>query len=123
MVCSRFSVFRIMRRDGGNTNCSFAMSFMPSNRTPVTLVFRYRLAGAPCGVASAGTTKPESGGCCDVAREPASGFAEPVLRIGVPVRGGSGDDEDVPAVGGWAGDCAAAAAAAEGDIGCGWARN
>lgn len=62
------------------TYCSIASLFIPSSKTPVTLSFKYRLAGAPCGAALDGIGA-------------GSGAATPlVLRTGVDVRGTSGAD-------------------------------
>jgi len=70
------------------------MIFMPSSNTPVTLVFRYCLTGAPWTGASVGIVKAESG-CAEAARErsPPSPLATELapLRTGVLTRAGIGD--------------------------------
>jgi hypothetical protein len=68
------------------TYWSFAICFMPSSKTPVTLVLRYFLAEWPCGGASDGMVKPGSG-CAEAARELPGSWPLRFL-LGVPVRGG-----------------------------------
>lgn len=53
---------------------------MPSSKTPVTLVFKYRRVESPCGGASDGKLKPVSG-CAEAALEACAG---------VPVLAGAG---------------------------------
>lgn len=75
---SATSICRIIRQ--ASTYFSLANSFIPSNKTPVTFVFKYRRVESPCGGASEGIVNPESG-CAEGALDPCAG---------VPVRPGAG---------------------------------
>lgn len=65
----RRSAVSITQHQDAATHCSFANIFMPSSNAPVTLEFRYCLAGAPWAGAFSGIFGPDSG-CTEAALEP-----------------------------------------------------
>lgn len=69
MLPRRSAVSTTLHQGGGATHCSFANIFMPSSNAPVTLEFKYCLAGAPCAGAFSGIFGPDSG-CTEAALEP-----------------------------------------------------